>query len=69
MANLIITPDQLTFPWRDRARICPKCQGKGGEPWLSARRDAQGQVDPRKLLPCIVCRGTGELIVEEGKPA
>ena len=69
MGDLIIHRNQLTFPWRERTRICPECKGKGGAPWLSKRMDANQQPDPRKLIPCIVCRGEGELIVEEGKPA
>ena len=64
MGDLVVVADQLTFPWRDRARTCPKCKGKGGEPWLSTRRDAKGQAVAEKLIPCIRCKGTGELPIE-----
>lgn len=45
MGELIITEDQLTFPWRERTRMCPRCKGKG----------------QRGKVPCITCEGKGEI--------
>jgi DnaJ-class molecular chaperone len=61
MGELIIVEDQFTFPGRERARICPKCQGKGGTPW-HRKTDKNMPPKPHKI-PCLTCNGTGELLL------
>jgi len=66
MGELIVDAAQLTFPWRERTQICPKCKGKGGEPWLvNLKRRPDIKQPPRSLLGCKKCGGTGELTVPE----